>query len=622
MFGISYDTWKEICDMYFSLYVGIHKAYLQWFPFSKLSDADKIQIAGEDFFNKYIKTGGFVLFPEVMRHSDNYIQKSDGSFRNATLVSPIIYLVLQAIGKEIATRYLSQRPADVGVYYAGNYELNRSRYKQDYDDFFKAINVGAQQYRYFIKTDITSFFSSINVNELIDRINEICNWATQTISQTQLLLLKELLLYCGNGYYPLIENSMASSYMATVIFLDAIDCELHEFIETKVEDVSSFQMIRYVDDLYILFSSDKPLDQLTPVYNTVRNAYSSILKKHGLALNAKKCALKETTEINEELKKSLYDEYVNGEEADIGIFFAGKLQGFLAEIYEMLCGQGVTNDQYMKLIDKHFSSNDIEFTPNEVFNYLVYENQTELKQPEVSRILVQIINRDVSFLSVDPKRLSVMVMQSGNDNAVKTMLNQLFIRSRAGVWNSYDTTIAIAYLIQSKFQHIDLLNVIHANSPDLYSYYFYGCKTSFICQIKKEKYNRYLRCIEGDTKAAFLFFMSLCEKNRANYLGAYAYYKNFFDRISADMAFKAGEDPYCKKHNYKGYYHEGDFKRLYQGIPDSELVIKQAHKLRNANPLSHSSAGLIDSDSSSEDLKDTQIKLDRLIHLYAVNKHL
>ena len=472
MFGISYDTWKEICDMYFSLHMGIHKAYLQWFPFSKLTDEDKTEISGADFFNKYIKTGGFVLFPEVMRLSDNYIQKSDGSFRNATLVSPIFYLVLQAIGKEIATRYQSHRPVDIGVYYAGNYELNRPRYKQDYDDFFKAINAGAEQYQFFIKTDIASFFGNINVNELIDRINEICNGSTQTISQTQLLLLKELLLYCGNGYYPLIENSMASSYMATVIFLDAIDCELHEFIKTKAEGVSSFQMIRYVDDLYILFSSDKTLDQLIPVYNTVRNAYSSILKKHGLALNTKKCTLKETEEINEELMKSLYDEYVNGEETDIGLFFTGKLQGFLTEIYEQLCGQGITNDQYTKLIDNHFGSDDIEFTPEEVFNYLVYENQTELKQPEVSRILVRIINRDVSFLSIDPKRLSVMVMQSGNDNAVKAMLNQLFIRSRAGVWNSYDTTIAIAYLIQSKFQHIDLLNVIHANSPDLYSYYF------------------------------------------------------------------------------------------------------------------------------------------------------
>ena len=622
MFGISYDTWKEICGMYFSLHVGIHKAYLQWFPFSKLTDEDKTEISAADFYNKYIKTGGFVLFPEVMRHSDNFIQKSDGSFRNAALVSPIFYLVLQAIGKEIATRYHSQRPVDVGVYYAGNYELNRPRYKQDYDDFFKAINAGAEQYQYFIKTDITSFFGNINVNELIDRINEICNGITQTISQTQLLLLKELLLYCGDGYYPLIENSMASSYMATVVYLDAIDCELHEFIKTKVEDVSSFQMIRYVDDLYILFSSEKTLDQLTPVYNTVRNAYSSILKKHGLALNTKKCEVKETTEINEELKKSLYDEYVNGEEADIGEFFTGKLQGFLSEIYEKLCGQGLTNEQYAKLIDSHFKSDDIEFTPEEVFNYLVYENQTELKQPEVSRILVQIINKDVSFLSIDPKRLSVMVMQSGNDNAVKAMLNQLFIRSRAGVWNSYDTTIAIAYLIQSKFQHIDLLNVIYSNSLDLYSYYYHGCKTSFVCQTRNEKFNRYLRCIEGDSKAAFLYFMSLCEKNRANYLGTYAYYKNFFDRISADMAFKAGVDPKYKKVNYNGYYKEGAFKRLYAGITDCDAIIEKAHELRNANPLSHSSAGLIEKDSTSKDLMNIQIDLDSLIDQYSANNHL
>lgn len=596
--------------------------YLQWFPFSKLTDAEKNEIAGEDFFNKYIKTGGFVLFPEVMRHSDNFIQKSDGSFRNATLVSPMLFLVLQAIGKEISTRYISQRPVDIGVYYAGNYELNRPRYKQDYDDFFKAINAGAEQYQYFIKTDITSFFGNINVNELIDRINDICNGAVQTISQMQLLLLKELLFYCGDGYYPLIENSMASSYMATVVYLDAIDCELHEFIKTKVGDVSSFQMVRYVDDLYILFSSDKTLEQLTPVYNTVRNAYSSILKKHGLALNTKKCAVKETAEINEELKKSLYDEYVNGEEADIGEFFTGKLHGFLSKIYEKLCGQGLTNEQYTKLIENHFKSDNIEFTPEEVFNYLVYENQTELKQPVVSRTLVQIINRDVSFLSIDPKRLSVMVMQSGNDNAVKAMLNQLFIRSRAGVWNSYDTTIAIAYLIQSKFQHIDLLNVIYANSPDLYSFYYHGCKTSFVCQTRNEKFNRYLRCIEGDSKAAFLYFMSLCEKNRANYLGAYAHYKNFFDRISADMAFKAGVDPKCKKVNYNGYYKEGAFKRLYAGITDCDAIIEKAHELRNANPLSHSSAGLIEKDSTSKDLMNIQIDLDSLIDQYSANNHL
>lgn len=131
LFGITYNTWRETCDMYFSLHIGIHKSYLQWFPFSKLTDDEKDEISSVEFFNKYIKTGGFVFFPEVMRHSENYIQKSDGSFRNAVLVSPLLFLVLQAMGKELSAHYVSQRPIDIGVYYAGNYKQNHPRYKQD-----------------------------------------------------------------------------------------------------------------------------------------------------------------------------------------------------------------------------------------------------------------------------------------------------------------------------------------------------------------------------------------------------------------------------------------------------------------------------------------------------------
>ena len=57
MFGVSYDTWKSICNMYFSLNAGSQKAYLQWFPFTKFSSADKENISGEEFYNSYIKTG-------------------------------------------------------------------------------------------------------------------------------------------------------------------------------------------------------------------------------------------------------------------------------------------------------------------------------------------------------------------------------------------------------------------------------------------------------------------------------------------------------------------------------------------------------------------------------------
>lgn len=339
-----------------------------------------------------------------------------------------------------------------------------------------------------------------------------------------------------------------------------------------------------------------------------------------MALNATKYRFGETENISEELKRSLYDECFNGIESNIGDFFTGKLEGFLSEIYEEICGSGLTNEQYTELVEKHFSSDEIEFVPEEVLNYLVYENQTELKQPEVSNILTQIIKRDVSFLSVDPKRLSVMVMQSKNKNVESAMLNKLFERSCAGLWNSYDTTSAISYLIQSNFGDIDLLEVIRTQCYDLYAYYEYCCKTSFIHQVDNFKYEKFLECVKGDKQAVFLYFLSLCEQNKGNYLGAYAYYKNFFDRISADMAFIIGENLGDKRPNYRKYYKEPELKRLYRGIENSDVVIEKAHKLRNSNPLSHSSAELIDKNGSSAELKNTQRELEKLIYLYTLNK--
>lgn len=188
MFGISYETWKETCNMFFSIREGVHKAYLQWFPFSKLSNDDKEELTSEHFFKKYISGGGFVLFTEVMKHTENFIQKGDGSFRNSVLISPLLFLIIQALGKEISIRYTSQRSSDIEVYYAGNYELSQPGYKHSYDEFYKSINAGREQFQYFIKTDITNFFGSINVNELVNRIDEICNSDENSVTQTQLWL--------------------------------------------------------------------------------------------------------------------------------------------------------------------------------------------------------------------------------------------------------------------------------------------------------------------------------------------------------------------------------------------------------------------------------------------------
>ena len=616
MFGISYDTWKSVCDMYFSLKPGAQKAYLQWFPFTKLSSEDKKTIAGEDFYNNYIKTASFMLFPPAMHQSENYLQKGDGSFRDSALVAPVLYLFLQAIGFEIHNHYSSIRPSDISVYYAGNYERLRPKYKQDYDDFFKELNSSIDEYQYFIKTDITNFFANINADKLISQIDSICNSDSVTFSQTQLHLFKELLTYCGNGRFPLIENSVASSFLATVVYLDAVDKALYEYISTNITVFSSFRIVRYVDDMYILISSDKPVGYLHEAYNEIRNEYSSILKNFGLALNTKKCCLKESKEINQELKKSLYDEYFNGQKHNIEELFSGALYRFLKDLSLELLLDSIDIEKYNALIDKHFSSDDIEFTSSEVFNYFVYEDETDLQSDAVVKEIIDLVEQSISFISLDPKRLTVMIMKTNSDRAIKGFLNQLFKKNRSDKWNSYDTTIAISYLIQSKFRHIDLLNILSNRHPKLYSYYYHHCKNSTIHCLDLWRAKRLSEIIARDSKAYYLYFMHLCEMKRENYMAAFAYYKNYFDRITADLDFAAGNDPSLKKPNYNKFYKEGTLISFYNGVKDSKAVIETAHKLRNANPLSHASSGLLDNNNTSEDLCESIKALSRLIYGY------
>lgn len=616
MFGVSYDTWKSICNMYFSLNAGSQKAYLQWFPFTKLSSADKENISGEEFYNSYIKTASFMLFPPAMHQSENYLQKGDGSFRDSSLVAPVLFLFLQSIGLEVHNHYLPIRPSDISVYYAGNYEYLRPKYKQDYDDFFKELNASIDEYQYFIKTDITNFFANISVDRLISQIDKVCNSGTVVFSQTQLHLFKELLTYCGNGRFPLIENSVASSYLATVVYLDAVDKALHEYISKNITAFSSFRIVRYVDDMYILISSDKPIGDLHNAYNEIRNEYSSILKNYGLALNTKKCCLKESKEINLELKKSLYDEYFNGQKHNIEELFSGALYRFLNDLSIELLFDSIDIERYNELINEHFSSDDIEFTPSEVFNYFVYEDEDELKSEPVVKEIVGLVERSISFISLDPKRLTVMIMKTQSDKAIKGFLNQLFRNNRSGKWNSYDTAIAISYLIQSKFRHIDLLDILSDRHPNLYDYYFYHCKNSTIRCFDLWKVKKLAKVIAQDSKAHYLYFMYLCEMKRANYMAAFAYYKNYFDRVTADLDFAAGNDPRLKKPNYNMFYREGTLIRFYSSIDDSKTVIEKAHKLRNANPLSHASSELLDSNNTSKDLCESIKALSALIYGY------
>lgn len=613
MFGITYETWSSVCQMYTKLGSGSQKAYLQWFPFSKLSNTDAETLCSEEFYNKYIQTGAVVLFNSSMHRSENFLQKSDGSFRDSSLVSPILYLLLQCVGKEISNAYTSDRQANIEVFYAGNYDHMRPKYKQDYDDFFKSLNSSIENYQYFIKTDLTNFFSNISIDTLLHQIDTVCNRDSRRFSQVQLQLFKELLSYSGGGRFPLIENSIASSYLATVVYLDIIDQRLCQFIADKIPSITSFKMVRYVDDLYILIQSEKSIEYLHQAYNEIRNEYSSILKEYKLALNANKCCFRPTHEINSELKKSLYDEFYSGEKATIETLFSGSLLKFLQELWVELFLDSIDVEKYNKLVEKHFSHPNVEFTPNEVFNYYVYENQTELKSPEVVKEIADLVDQDISFISLDPKRLGVMIMGTGNDQAIKNVLSNLFKRYRDNKWNSYDTTTAISYLVQSKFQHIDLLKVIENENKNLYVFYEIGCQSSFIRHFKNKHHNTYVEIISNDWKTYYLYFLYRVERSRHNNMSSFGFFKSFFDRMTAHLAFAITLDPSDRKPNYKKYYKDKMVQKVFASVPGSNTIISTAFDLRNANPVAHSSAGLIDRNDSEKAISQSISDLKKLI---------
>ena len=628
MFGIQFSTWKKICTAYSSMGIGAKKASLQWFPFTKLSEDDWNYLSSEDFFESYIKNGAFIFFPNAMHQSENYIQKSDGSFRDAALISPLLYLVVQSIGYEIANNYRPKRMNDISAYYAGNNcEDLAVRYKREYDTFFKELNSYQDEYKYYIKTDITNFFSNINMDKLIERIDYVCNEDKTIFSQTRLQLYKKIIEYSGDGRFPLIENSVMSSFLATIVYLDQVDCELYKFIDQKVDEVLDFKMIRYVDDLYILISSKSGIEGVKVAYNAIRNEYSSILKQWCLALNSRKCKLGLTIDINQELKKSLYDEFYNGEKHSIEELYAGSLENFLEKLLSMVEEECPDVEQYNDLIEKHFAFDDIEFTPSEVFNYFVYESESEVGSVNVSNLIKKIIRRDISVLSLDPKRLGVLVMKTHNDTAIKATLNELFKRYKSDRWNSYDTTIAIAYLVQSEFRHIDLLSVINKQAPELYRYYYNNCRTSFVKPFyNNASRNREALCrvIGEDWKAYYLYFMYYTEKSKNNNLTAYAFFKNYFDRITADLDHinKIFNGETEKRPNYKAFYKEKAFCDFYSSIEGSKKIIQDAHKLRNGNPVSHSSASIIENDGTTDDIYRIIENLNMILRRYIVKEQI
>lgn len=209
-----------------------------------------------------------------------------------------------------------------------------------------------------------------------------------------------------------------------------------------------------------------------------------------------------------------------------------------------------------------------------------------------------------------------MIMNSTNgqnkNRVIKTVLNQLFKRNREGLINSYDVMIVIQYLLFTHFNHQDLKEkIIKSNESELYYYIMHYCCSNFLDDFERQNNEKHISIINGDWKTYYLYFNFKVEVDNKSYMEAYAYFKTYFDRMTALIAAHIEHDEL----NIKKYYGENSLIVVYKSLHenDAKKIIKKANKLRNRNPLVHSSSEMLGMPDWTENIKNMIERLTDLI---------
>ncbi|OIS59884.1 abortive infection protein [Staphylococcus equorum] len=604
MISINFNDWEKVCKSLFNLNKAKLESYVQWYPFSKLTENSKDIISSETFFLNFIENGAIFKEYNTFNFPTHYSQKTSASFRNMSLVSPFVYLYIETVGYHINKEY-TRKSKDVRCYYSGDLSESEFSYKNSYDKFFADINSLSSAYDYFYKFDISNFFDAIDINLLFKMINE----DEEILDTRSSLIYKRLLQQIGGNKFPTVENSATLSYLATYIYLDNVDYEL-EMVLRNNSKIASFQIIRYVDDLYIFFNTME--NELNLVSSEIKNTVIDAYRKVKLNLNENKTNLGKSSEVNQTLNAALYNHYVNDEEIDIAYYYDKKNIGlFLDDLYNLAYSHN--HENFKKLLDKHFTKEGITYSSDEVFRYLAYYEDELFQDEAIIYKVKRLVLTDYNFINYKINIFLRIISKTKNGDLIKFLLNELFKKNK---FNSFDVTISLNYLLLKNFQHDDLMSKIRVVDSDIIDYIDRYCKQDFLKELDK-KYNYIIKLnlekefSDSSLKVWYLYFLYKFYDKNGDTLEAFAYYKTYFDRmVSLLMCYKGisfgkkGLPDYTR--HYKVKNAKADFKKLnaeYYQSKNIENLLEDLYRLRNFNPINHSSAQIIE----DKMLKESQI---------------
>ena len=501
-----------------------------------------------------------------------------------------MYLYYTAVVMQISKKYKQKRNENISVRYAGNFAKEELHYKNQYYEFINELQEQSYKYDTYIKLDIKDFFEKIDINKMTILLKN-----SISINEKEQMQFKELISFIGNKKFPQIDAGIASSYLATIVYLDIIDNKYYRQIK-EILNTEEFKMVRYVDDLYIFFNA-KDL-QLNKIENRLTYEYTNLIHEYSLNINMDKTYVKSSSLIYEDINSiSLEDEAFLEEELSDD-FTKNALEGFFRELINETENNGINYKTYYNIIDECFDNPNIRFYQRQIYNTIVFKNLEWFKGTKTYESFKNILSNNNDILIHDPKKLLSALLNMRSSELIKRFLYNLYIKYEKYEWTIYDSFLAMRYLLYRNFKNKKLLNILKEKDNKLYLYIIQYIKNDWTDNIINTNISEMKICDKALRESIFFIrFLSIIEFNKENYLTYQAYMKSFFDSITSNLVYlkENKKEIFFKKRRILQFY-----KKNFNIDKNKEEQISRFCDSRNENPLCHSNIKIIKNKNMKE----------------------
>lgn len=622
------------------------------------------------FYHKFIESELIYGLPEL--HSCDIVtipKKSTGvrEYRFFSVFSMILYNAIGLIFVDSCNdviNTLNFTKKSIFPYYPTKFVLNKdsisekdkwkvkNNYKDEFNKFqqkleeYVTVNVG------ILQLDLTQYFESIIHEKLIELVFKFSNKSTLSKnnlindSATTLEFFFEALM-CRRFSIPQGKKNFVSDYLG-YLYLVPFDMIVEELCANS--NLKFKGMIRYVDDITIIFENDKSLSA-DNVYRHLLEIESKVinwfLNELGLTINASKTVRK----------------YILTKKEKINFIKANKKSTSGIDLSE----KSETLDKKTKSLGSKFISSDIQITFNNFLGLL-----SKFKFPKKGTYSMNINKDDFELMKVlfDNKGFQNYILKKENIKKIKDALEKVEVELTVDYINllivlyslkkkeNYEFIYILEEFFKKYFQpddkrHLHILHVLHAQNSydkqqinklikknkDKIKYDNYGKYLLLLAEVEIEKMNYHeldnraiYNRIGNEFKQPSVYRTNYLFKNESEYLefikillenfhgnksisDQLKYYVLYTRQKKWDLAFNCFHNIFHEISKKKfGLDDKANVKNVIEKSKElsleDQLIIDKFYNRRNFNLISHPGQKGIPSEKvNHKDLNEFEIKI-------------